>query len=150
MSAVNSGKHFVWQVVAPNDGARRAMEECVRRGGFVVLVRTRIAPGEQLASVAVVILITPRELDTLTALAAHDRVSEMAKALHVADITVYTHLENLMQKFEVNSYHRLLLEALACRLLIIQECPQGSWKGSRVPSSTFPSAEFGEQISEFS
>jgi DNA-binding CsgD family transcriptional regulator len=123
MSAVPDRKQCVWQVVATDDRARAEMEAWVRRGGYLLLKNTRLAPGERLGTVTVVVAITPREFDTLQALAAHDEVPAMAEAMHVTARTVYDHLESLMQKFDVGSFHRLLQAAVACGLLAIQHVP---------------------------
>jgi DNA-binding CsgD family transcriptional regulator len=123
MSAVPDRKQCVWQVVATDDRARGEMEAWVRRGGYLLLKDVHVVKGEQLGTVTAVIVITPRELDTLQALAAHDEVPAIAEAMHITSRTVYDHLESLMEKFDVRSFHRLLQAAVACGLLAIQHVP---------------------------
>jgi DNA-binding CsgD family transcriptional regulator len=123
MSAVPDRKQCVWQIVATEDRARADMEAWVRHGGYLLLKDVRVVKGEQLGTVTVVIVITRRELDTLQALAAHDEVPAMAEGMHITTRTVYDHLESLMQKFDVRSFHRLLQAAFACGLLTIQHVP---------------------------
>jgi DNA-binding CsgD family transcriptional regulator len=123
MSELSIGRKFLWLVTAPVKGARTEMQEWVRHGGFPLLVPTRIVEDRDCATVAAAMRITDRELDVLKALARFDHPQEVAEALHVATSTVYKHLEHLMSKLDVGSPHRLVLAALSCGLLTMQQCP---------------------------
>jgi DNA-binding CsgD family transcriptional regulator len=107
----------VMQVILLDTPLRTEIEEYLRAGGYLV---TRLGQAPLDARLAVVVArteITPREREVLDALLRHDTAREIAQELGVSARTVQDHLQHLQRRFNVRSWHRLVVEAARVGLI---------------------------------
>jgi DNA-binding CsgD family transcriptional regulator len=118
----------LWQILAPGDHAREAVEALLREHGYQVIQEGVVPFDAPISLVRSAISITRREHEVLTALLNHDHTVAMADSLGISRSTVEWHLGNLMRCCGVSSRHRLLAGALLSGAL---EATQNPWQENR-------------------
>jgi DNA-binding CsgD family transcriptional regulator len=110
-------RQVVLQVTIADAVVQNEVEGCLREKGYGVLRHGGLPQDAEFGTVTVAIKITPRQREVLEALAVYDGSKEIAAALGVTTKVVDDHIQRLMEKLDVHSRHRLLVKALALRLL---------------------------------